>query len=70
VITLLDQDKPEEAASMMKEVLEKRRRILGGKHLDIISAMGGLATILASQYGFEEAETMIYSGRKLAQKIA
>jgi len=41
--TLWELGKLDEAASMKREVLEKRRRILRGEHANTISAMGNLA---------------------------
>jgi len=38
-----EQGQLDEAAKMKKEVLEKRRRILGEEHPDTISAMNNLA---------------------------
>jgi hypothetical protein len=39
----------EEAAKIKREVLEKRRRILGEEHPDTISAMNNLANTLGNQ---------------------
>jgi hypothetical protein len=51
-ITLGEQGQLEEAAPMMKEVLEKRRRILGEEHPTTISAMNNLVATLCSLGAF------------------
>jgi hypothetical protein len=56
--TLGDQGKPDEAASMKREVLEKRKRILGDEHPDTISAMNNLAVILWDQGKLDKAASM------------
>jgi len=56
--TLGDQGKLEEAAAMKKEVLEKRRRILGEEHPSTITAMNNLAATLSGQGKLEESIAM------------
>jgi hypothetical protein len=56
--TLGDQGQLEEAAKWKKEVLEKRRRILGEEHPDTITAMNNLASTLGDQGQLEEAAQM------------
>jgi hypothetical protein len=48
-----DQGELDEAASMQKEALEKRKRILGEAHPDTITAMGNLANSLGDQGNVE-----------------
>jgi hypothetical protein len=43
---------------MKKEVLAKRKRILGEEHPDTISAMNNLANTLSDQGQLDEAATM------------
>jgi hypothetical protein len=43
---LQDQGKLDEAAVMQKDVLDKRRRILGEDHRDTVSAINNLAKTL------------------------
>jgi tetratricopeptide (TPR) repeat protein len=50
-----EQPQLDEAARMKKEVLEKRRRILGEEHPDTITAMSNLAITLGEQGQLEEA---------------
>ncbi len=53
-----DQGKLKEAASMEKEVLEKRTRILGEEHPDTISAMNNLDVTFGDQGKLGEAASM------------
>jgi hypothetical protein len=57
--TLGEQGQPDEAAKMRKEVLEKRRRILGEEHPSTISAMNNLANTLGEQGQLDEAAKML-----------
>jgi Tetratricopeptide repeat len=47
--SLHDQGELGKAASMNREVLETRRRILGDEHPDTITAIGNLANSLGDQ---------------------
>jgi len=55
--TLCDQGKLEEAAAMQREVLEKRRQILGEEHPDTLMATNKLAIILSTQDQLEAVAT-------------
>ncbi|KAH8723880.1 hypothetical protein GQ44DRAFT_596458, partial [Phaeosphaeriaceae sp. PMI808] len=48
-ITLGNQGQLDEAAKIFKEVVEKRKRILGKEHPDTTSAMNNLAITLGNQ---------------------
>ncbi|KAN0083436.1 hypothetical protein V8E54_002524 [Elaphomyces granulatus] len=56
--TLFKQGKLDEAVTMEKEVVEKRKRILGEEHSDTIAATSSLATTLYNQGKLDEAVTM------------
>src|SRR2546423_15634517 len=49
----------QQAAEMKKEVVEKRRRILGEEHPDTISAMNNLANTLGKQDQLDEGVAML-----------
>jgi tetratricopeptide (TPR) repeat protein len=66
--TLGDQGHLEEAAKMYKEVLEKRRRILGDEHPSTISAMSNLANTLGDQGHLEEAAKMYKEALEKARR--
>ena len=57
--TLRGQGQLDEAAAMLKEVLEKMRRILGEEHPNTISAMNNLAATLGDHGQLEEAMAMM-----------
>jgi tetratricopeptide (TPR) repeat protein len=59
----------QEAAAMMKEVLEKRQRILGDEHPDTITAMSNLATTLQDQGELEAAAAMMREVLEKMQRI-
>ena len=57
--TLGDQAQLDEAVKMKKDVLGKRRRILGEEHLDTISAMNSLAKTPGDQGQLDEAISIL-----------
>ncbi|KAF2464786.1 uncharacterized protein BDR25DRAFT_319046 [Lindgomyces ingoldianus] len=57
-VLFTDRGKLGEAAKMFREVLEKRKRILGDEHPDTISAMNNLASTLGDQGQLDEAAKM------------
>jgi tetratricopeptide (TPR) repeat protein len=58
-ILYMDQGKLDEAAKMFKEVVEKRKRILGDEHPSTISAMNSLANTLGDQGQLDEAIVLL-----------
>jgi tetratricopeptide (TPR) repeat protein len=58
-----------EAAAMKKEVLEKRQRILGDEHPNMILAINNLASTLGDQGKFEEAALMFKEVLEKTQRI-
>ena len=54
---------------MMREVLEKRQRILGDEHPDTITAIGNLAITLGDQGKLEEAAAMMREVLEKRQRI-
>jgi hypothetical protein len=67
--TLGDQGQLDEAAQIQKEVLEKRRRILGEEHPDTIMAMGNLANTLGDQGQLDEAIALLEVGVQQMKQI-
>jgi hypothetical protein len=57
--TLGDQGQLDEAAKIFKEVLEKRKRILGEEHPSTISAMNNLAGTLGDQGKLDEGIALL-----------
>jgi len=66
VATLGDQGQLEEAAAIKKEVVEKRKRILGDEHPNTILVMNNLVITLGDQGQLEEAVVII---RVVVEKI-
>jgi hypothetical protein len=58
-VTLSDQGKINEVAVVQQDVLQKRLRILGDKHLDTITAMSNFALTLSNQGKIDEAANTV-----------
>lgn len=69
-ITLRVQGEYDEAAQMMKEVLDSRRLILGNEHPDTIIAMNNLAVTLRDQGELEEAAQIMKEVLEIRRQIS